>query len=174
MAVVPLILISFAYKWFCGAIPVYCDVTMYTKKVTLYTGLSFFYQNSAFSPLMTFLVRVLGALVDGVSVALLLCGCLYFVKALRYYQQGELFSANTIALFHKMVRIAFVWTVYEPIKFTLLSFVTTCASPAGQRVITIGITSQDVIHIFIVGFALIITSLMQEAYALKNEHDLTV
>lgn len=35
-------------------------------------------------------------------------------------------------------------------------------------------TSHDIIHLFIVRFFLIITSLMQEAYDLKNEHDLTV
>lgn len=152
---VPLAIISFFYKWFGSAIPLYTDTANNSSSVSL-------------------CAHFVGALVEGISVGLLLWGGICFIKTLRYYQKGELFSANTLALFHKMSRIAFAWTFYEPIKITLLSFITTSANPVGQRVITIEFTSHDIIHIFIVGCFLIITSLIHEAYTLKNEHDLTV
>ena len=172
--VLPLTTIAFIYKWFGGALPVYYDIADCSKKVTVYTGLSFVYNSAPSQSAIEIASRILGALIDGVSIALLLWGCFCFIKVLRYYQRGELFTANTIALFNKMSRIAFAWALYEPFKFTLLSIVTTLSNQEGQRVIALGFTSNDVIHIFIVGFFLIITSLMHEAYELKNEHDLTV
>lgn len=172
--ILPLIIIAFFYKWFGNTMPVYCDITDCSKKVTVYTGLSFVYNWGQSESAMAILSRFLGAIIDGLSVALLLWGCIYFIKVLRYYQQGELFTANTIALFNKMSRIAFAWALYEPFKFTLLSIVTTLSNQAGQRVIALGFTSNDIIHIFMVGFFLIITSLMHEAYELKNEQDLTI
>lgn len=173
--VVPLTTAAFIYKWFGGTMPIYNDIADCSKKVTAYYGLSFIH-NSA--PSQTILPaassRLLGAFIDAISVALLLWGCICFIKVLRYYQRGEIFTANTLALFNNMSRIAFAWAIYEPFKFTLLSIVTTLSNQEGQRVIALGFTSNDVIHIFIVGFFLIITSLMHEAYTLKNENDLTV
>ena len=172
--VIPISSVSFIYKWFGGNIPIYYDIADCSKKVTVYTGLSFVYKSAPSQTALAIAARLLGTLIDGLSVALLLWGCIYFIKVLRYYQQGEIFSANTISLFNKMSRIAFAWALYEPFKFTLLSIVTTLSNQEGQRVISLGFTSNDVIHIFIVGFFLIITSLMHEAYTLKNENDLTV
>lgn len=173
--VLPLILISFIYKWFLGSLPLYNDIATYTKKVSIYTGLGFFYQGATQpNQVMLIMVRSIGALIDAVSIGLIVWGCFCFIKLLSYYQRNELFSANTLALFKKISRIAFAWVIYEPIKFTLLSFVTTMTNPVGQRIITIGITSNDVIHICIVGFFWIITSLMHEAYLMKSEQDLTI
>ena len=172
--VLPSTAAAFLYKWFGGAMPIYYDIADCSKKVTIYIGLSFVYNSAPSQSVLTLVSRLLGALIDGVSVALLIWGCFCFIRVLRYYQRGELFTANTIALFNKMSRIAFAWALYEPFKFTLLSIVTTLSNQEGQRVIALGFTSNDVIHIFIVGFFLIITSLMHEAYELKNEYDLTV
>lgn len=173
--VIPILTAAFFYKWFGGKMPVYYDIADCSRKVTIYTGLSYVYNSTpSQQAILSFAARLLGALIDGISSALLLWGCICFIKVLRYYQRGEIFSANTLALFNKMSRIAFAWTIYEPLKFTLLSIVTTLSNQEGQRVIALGFTSNDVVHIFMVGFFLIITSLMQEAYTIKNENDLTV
>jgi hypothetical protein len=170
---VPLISLAFLYKWFGGTMPVYNDIAACSKKVTLYTGLSYIY-NAHSATAMTIISRFLGAFIDGISIMLLLWCALCFIKFLKYYQRGELFTANTLGLFNKMSKIIFAWAVYEPFKFTLLSIVTTLSNQAGQRVIALGFTSNDVINIFVVGFFLIITSLMHEAYELKSENDLTI
>lgn len=172
--IIPLLILSFLYKWFYGEIPVYHDIADCAKKVTMYTGLSIFYpatQSANSTPIMT---RMLAAFIDSISLGLFLWGCYCFINLLRYYKQGELFSLNTMSLINKLSRIAFAWTLYEPLKFTLLTFVTTASLHNGMRIISLGLTSNDVFHIFIVGFFLVITSLMHEAYELKNEHDLTV
>lgn len=168
-----LIIGSFIFKWFSGDIPIYCDIADSTKHTRLYAGLGYFYTTSH-APAPSLLIRLLACLVDGISIALFVWGCLCFLKLLRYYRARELFSSNTLALYTKLSRIAFAWTLYNPLKFTLLSFITTINNPHGTRVIAFGFNSDDIFYIFIVGFFLVITSLMQVAYELKHEHDLTV
>jgi len=171
----PLTAAAFMYKWFGGAMPIYNDIADCSKKVTAYYGLNLVFNPSHAQPALPMAVsRLLGAFIDSISIALLLWGCICFIRLLRYYQRGEIFTADTLALFNKMSRIAFAWALYEPVNFTLLSIITSLANPAGQRVIAVGLTSNDLVHIVIVGLFMIITSLMQEAYTLKNEHDLTV
>jgi hypothetical protein len=118
--------------------------------------------------------KILYLLIDGISGVLILFGCFYFIKILKLYQQGEIFSSCQLQLFHKISCIALIWTLYAPVKHTLLTLVSTFFNPVGQRVIEISITSHDIINIFVVGFLFVITSLIQEAYTLKNESDLTV
>jgi len=168
-----LIIGSFTFKWFSGDIPIYRDIADSTKHTRLYAGLGYFYM-AMHAPAPSLLIRLLAAVIDGISILLFIWGCICFIRLLRYYRSSELFSVNTLALYTKLSRIAFVWTLYNPLKFTLLSFVTTINNPFGKRVIAIGFNSDDIFHIFIVGFFLVITSLMQVAYELKHEHDLTV
>jgi len=168
-----LIVGSCIFKWFSGDIPVYRDIADSTKHTRLYAGLGYFYTTNHI-PAPSLLIRILAFFIDGISIALFVWGCVCFLKLLRFYRSGELFSANTLALYTKLSRIAFAWTLYNPIKFTLLSFVTTINNPHGARLIAIGFNSDDIFHIFIVGFFLVITSLMQAAYELKHEQDLTV
>ena len=169
----PLTAAAFIYKWFGQSMPVYNDIADCSKRVTAYYGINFVY-SSYHTVISLTASRLLGVLIDSISLALLLWGCICFIKLLHYYQRGEIFTSDTITLFNKISRIAFAWALYEPFKFTLLSIVTSLAHQEGTRVIALGLTSNDVIHIVIVGFFLIITSLMQEAYTLKNENDLTV
>ena len=161
---IPLIVGSFLFKWFCTVVP-----------INILNSIKNFYCVSLQPPLPSSLLIVfLAVLVDAFGVALLVWGCVCFIKLLGYYHKGELFSVNTLALYVKMSRIAFAWTLYNPLKFALLSILTTINNPVGQRVFAINFSSDDIFHIFIVGIFLVITSLMQEAYKLKSEHDLTV
>lgn len=114
------------------------------------------------------------AIVDSISYILLFWGGFLLIKLLRSYQRGELFSAYTLMLFKKISRIVFIWSLYAPIEQTLLTLITTLHNPVGQRELSFALSSNDVLHIFIAGFFLIMTSLMHEGYQLKHEHDLTV
>jgi len=122
----------------------------------------------------TLLIRFAAALVDGISLGLLLWGGWCFIRILRNYRLGELFSAKTLALYTKTSRIAFIWAIYNPICYSLLSLVTSINNPVGHRNIAFCISSSDIIHIFVVGLFLVITSLMQEAHKLQQDLDLTV
>jgi len=171
---IPFIVGAFLFKWFCGDFPIYSDAIDCTIHSRLFTGIGYFY-NAVYAQMPPpMVVRLVAAAVDGISIGLFLWGSICFIRLLRYYSAGELFSANTLALYTKLSRILFAWTLYNPLKFTLLSYITTMLNPAGKRVIAIAFNSDDIFYIFIVGFFLVITSLMQEAYNLKHEQDLTV
>ncbi|PKN03255.1 hypothetical protein CVU75_03190 [Candidatus Dependentiae bacterium HGW-Dependentiae-1] len=169
---IPLLIGIFLIKWFAGPIPIYSDVNDSIKQTRLYAGVGYWYMGGLTLP--SLIIRILAALVDGVSIALFSWGMLCFVKLLRLYNQNEIFSETTMTLYAKISRILFAWTIYNPIKFTLLSIITTLAHPAGKRVIALAISSDDIYHIFITGFFVWITSIMYTAYTLKQEHDLTV
>lgn len=119
-------------------------------------------------------VRLAAAAVDGLSLALLLWAGFCFVRILRNYRAGEIFSATTLSLYTKTTRLAFAWALYSPISYSLLSVVTSIHNPVGYRNLSFCLSSADVIHIFIVGFFWLITALMQEALKLQQDLDLTV
>ena len=123
---------------------------------------------------MPILSRVIGAVVDLVSLGLFFWGLICFIQVLRLYKKGEIFSLQTFTLFRKISRIAFAWAIYTPINSMIMSLVATFHNPVGQRVLSVSINSGDIINIFIVGFILVVTSLMYEGYMLKQEQDLTV
>jgi len=168
------IIFAFLFKWFLGDFPVYSDVVDSTKHSRLYTGIGYFYTSSYSLTPPSLVIRFLASFIDGISLGLFTWGCFCFIKLLRFYRKGELFSANTLAIYSKVSRIAFAWVLYNPVKFTLLSIITTYYNPVGKRVVAIAFNSDDIFNIFIVGFFLVMTYLMQEAYKLKYEHDLTV
>ena len=141
LLVLPLIIVAFFYKWLQPVMPVYSDIADGAKQVRLYIGLLYAYTPSCYWLPSPVLVRILGALIDGVSVVLFCWGCIYFVQLLHYYKRNELFSLRTLSIFHSLSRIVFFWALYNPVKLTLLSIVTTFFSPTGQRIIVFGITS---------------------------------
>ncbi len=169
---IPLLAALFIIKWFGGPIPIYSDVNDSIKQTRLYAGVGYWYTGGITLPAL--IIRILAAIVDGVSLALFSWGVFCFIKLLRLYNQNEIFSETTMTLYAKISRILFAWTVYNPLKFTLLSIITTLAHPAGKRVIALALSSDDLYHIFITGFFVWITSIMHTAYTLKQEHDLTV
>ncbi len=169
---IPVLVGVFLIKWFSGPIPIYSDVDDSIKQTRLYAGVGYWYTGALTLP--PIIIRLLAALVDGISIALFTWGIFCFLQLLRLYTKNEIFSENTLALYAKISRVLFAWTIYNPIKFTLLSVITTLAHPAGKRVIALAISSDDLYHIFITGFFVWITAIMQTAYSLKQEHDLTV
>lgn len=172
--VIPFVVVAFLYKWIQPEMPIYSDVADGAKQVRLYAGVLYVYQGPAGWVSAPLLARFLGVIIDGISVGLFCYGCWAFIRLLRAYKQGELFTPRTLAYFMTLSRVTFVWALYNPLKLLLLSIVTTYFNPVGQRVIAFGVTSGDIINIFVVGLFLIIASLMQEASRLQDEHDLTV
>ncbi len=173
VAVIPVMIISLFLKWFGRAIPLYNTVSNYVSSMK--DGVRYIYQvQAAHVSILPMPSRILGFLADGVSVALFVYGCLYFIRVLRCYQRGEIFSDNTLYFFTRVSKAAFAWTLYNPINYMLLSVITTMYNPVGQREIAIAFGSHDIMNIFIVGCFWMITSLMHEGYSLKKDQDLTV
>jgi hypothetical protein len=172
--VIPLMIIAYCYKWLQPAVPVYNDIADGAKQVRLYAGVLFGTHDHVCWLPSPCLARIFGGLVDAFSLILFCWGAYHFIRLLRCYRNGELFTQKTIYHFVLLSRIAFAWTLYNPIKLMLLTVITSCFNPAGQRTIAIGVTAGDIVNIFMVGLFFVIASLMQEAARLQDEHDLTV
>jgi hypothetical protein len=147
-----------AYQFYQSHTGLFCSLYLAPKSLSEVPPLSLFFS----------------AVVDAVSYILLFWVGFLFIKLLRSYQRGELFSAYTLMLFKKISRIVFLWSLYTPIEHTLITLITTLHNPVGQRELSFALSSTDILHILIAGFFLIMTSLMHEGYQLKHEHDLTV
>jgi len=164
---IPFVIGSFIYKWVFHSISVFNKIKL-TSMIS--TGLS----TSGISLSPPLALRLLAAAIEGISVILLTYGIVYFIKLLSNYCKGELFSEEIILCYRKIMWAALAWTIYNPLSLMILSIVTTINNPPGQRIISLTLQGKDIFHIFIVGSFLIINSLMQEAYKLKREQDLTV
>ena len=171
---IPVIIVLFLMKWFSGNFPIYSDAADSIKQTRLYAGIGYWHIGTHAKQIPLMFIRITASLIDSISLILFIWGSICFIRLLRLYYRDEIFSAHTLALYATISRIAFVWTLYSPIKFTLLSMVTTLANPTGQQIIAVAISSNDLYHIFITGFFVWITSIMKTAYKLKQEQELTV
>lgn len=79
---IPLIIGSFIFKWFYGGIPIYSDIADSAKHTRLYAGIGYFY-TATHAPAPSIFIRIMAALVDGISIGLFLWGCVCFVRLLR-------------------------------------------------------------------------------------------
>lgn len=169
--IIPFVIGTSIYNWFFDQtywVKLYSTYNSYTRSFLLYQSLSF--KNI----MLPSFLKSLGIIVHLISLTLLLWGLLSLISVLRKYKQGDIFSLDVFRKFKSVSKIAFAWALYQPIKHTLLTLVATMHNPPGKRVLTLAINSNDVINIFLVGFFLVMTSLMYEGYKLKKEQDLTI
>ena len=73
--VIPLFVIAYFYKWLSPTIPVYSDIADGVKQVNLFAGVVRKYMVPNFSFHSPMLSRILGIIIDGISV-FFLCGVL--------------------------------------------------------------------------------------------------
>jgi len=170
----PIAIFLMLYRWLLSEIPIVRDISDMTHRAILHASFGCFYRTEPWSKSFQWVARLLGIGIDFISISLLVIGALYFIRILRLFQHNKIFSPDSLRYFMMMSRIALIWAIFSPIKFTLLSFVTTMFDQFGCHLIAFGITSNDIINIIVAGLFVILTSLMHEATELKHEHDLTI
>ena len=123
-------------------------------------------------PAMPLINRLAGMLFDGISFGLLIMIFYLVAEIMKRFQNNETFSISTVGLFTLMSKCTFYLALYTPINRTILSVITTLH----VRPHTLGISfgSADLFNIFIFGFLMVMTFLMQQATALQHEQSLTV
>lgn len=166
---IPLLIIAFFMKWWStGKISYFpTESTAYAK----FYGKDFDIFNLPKSEL---LIRILGFIIDAPAFSILILGFTTLIKLMHCFKQGEVFSEQTINLFNKLSKLAFIFAIYSPIKDSIITTIVSLQNPPGQRIIQFAFTSSDIINIFIFGFFVIISKIMQEGYKIKSEQDLTV
>lgn len=162
-------LISIGLRWF---------------STTLFPDISEFYGKASYAfdnilwfkllPEIPVVQRIIGLLIDLVSLGIITIGIINFNKLMTRLLEGNFFTLDIIKLLHKLSKLALCWAIYNPIKHTLLSIVTTFHKGIGNRVISVEVGIKDVINVFIFMCLMLITAIMQESCKLKKEQDLTI
>lgn len=123
---------------------------------------------------LPWLSRLFGFIVDGLWTGLLITGLYYCIQLMKRFETGEIFSQKTITLFQKITKFMFWWAVYTPVQRTLHILAVTLSNPPGYRQLIVGISSIDIFLILIFLLFHVISSIMQEAVAIKSEQDLII
>jgi len=174
LVVIPVAMFGFIYKWTT------ISLVDFNNKCSFDIGVGYFFDATGGStdslinisaPLIS---KLLGALLESISLVLFLIGFFYFVRVLKLYQNGKIFSHGSFLIFKKIAWVALVWTIYAPVKHMLMSVIMTMFNPVGERMISLGFNTTDMVNIFLVGLLYFITAMIYEGYTLKSESDLTV
>lgn len=123
---------------------------------------------------LTNIQRLLGWLVDSVSVSIFLYGVYIFKKLMQAFKHEQYFSLQVVELLNRLSKTALVWTLYSPINGMLMSLVTSLHKGVGNRVLIMSIGSSDFIHLFFLGVLVLLTAIIYEGYQLKQEADVTI
>ncbi len=168
-ALVPIIIMSFVAKWFLGGWAYVFGGGWWFR-----TGVGNEVSVEVTQTLVPGSSRFTILALEGISVAIFLAGLITFIKVLRCFKRGEVFSPKTVTLFNMMSKLALMRAIYAPLATMALSVITTLHNPPGQRMLELTLSTDDLMNILICIFFLVITSVIQEGSFLKEEHDLTV
>ncbi len=118
--------------------------------------------------------RLLGLLVDSGMFCIAAGGAITFVQMMRRIRSGEFFSPRIIGLLKRLSMLALAWAIFNPVRYMLLSVITSWHLGTGNRVLALAIGSNDIMNVVIFASFVLITALIQEGYALQQERDLTI
>lgn len=174
LVVIPIAVVGFIYKWTTISLIDFNNMGYFGIGVGYFfdaTGGSTDSLINISAPLTS---KLLGALLESISLSLFLIGFFYFIRVLKLYQNYKIFSHESFLIFKKIACVALLWTIYAPIKHMLMSLVMTMFNPIGERIISLGFNTTDIENMFLVGLLYFITAMIYEGYSLKSESDLTV
>lgn len=123
---------------------------------------------------MSFVQKLLGFAVDGIALGIICTGIFAFNRLLSAIKNGIFFTSDIIQLLSTISKFALVWAIYNPIRTTLLSILTTLHKGPGNRIISFQFGLKDMINIFIFVCIILVTALIKEGFKLKKEQDLTI
>lgn len=161
----PIIIINFFIKW------------LFPEMIFANSFIGGFSYDQSINPTiitMPLAHRLMAMIVDGISASLLIMILFLIIVIMQRIQQREIFSASIAHSFSKISKLAFAFAIYTPISQSLLSVITTLQNAPGQRILSISFGSAELFNIFIFGFFMVITLLIQQGTSLQNEQNLTV
>lgn len=116
--------------------------------------------------------RLMAMFVDGASISLVLMILSLIIIIMHRIQHHELFSPAIAQLFSRISQFAFWLAIYTPINKTILSVITTLHQ--SPHTLAISFDIHDLFNIFIFGFVMVITLLIEQGNSLQHEQNLTV
>lgn len=119
-------------------------------------------------------LRLTGFLISLFPLTALIYGCVHIRKLFFFYQNGVIFSFDHVNIFKRTSISLILWVFlsifYESAKSILFSI----GNPPGQRVVSIGFSSQEMTTLVVAGIVYIIARVMDEGRMITEEQELTV
>lgn len=119
-------------------------------------------------------IRMLALLTDAIPLAALVYGLHQLAALFRLYENGSIFTEQSVACFRALGRTMLVWVLCHFVKNSLISVALTLGNPPGQRMITLGLDASDFGGLFVGGVVLTITWVMDEARKIKEDNELFI
>jgi hypothetical protein len=117
---------------------------------------------------------MIGLAASMAPLAALLYGLANIKKLFAYYVEGIVFSLEQVKLFSNTAKAIIFWVIcsvlYESAKSVLFSL----HNPPGQRTISVGFGSEEIITLAVGVVAFLISWVMEEGRIINEENRLTV
>lgn len=118
--------------------------------------------------------RLLAAVVSLLPTAAVVYGLSALIRLLRLYQAGRIFSLENVACFRKLGRSMIMLAGAGFLSTPLLGLALTFNWPPGRRLLTIGLTSNEILALLVGGVILLISWVMDEGRLLAEDNALIV
>ncbi len=120
------------------------------------------------------MAKVWGFVVSMVPGAVLMYILVQLSRLFRHYEQGHFFTRANVAIFHRLGWSVLAWAAGDFLHITGLGIVLTLHRPAGQRLLVVNITSDQVLVVLIGLVVLTISWVMDEARKIEEEQALII
>lgn len=115
------------------------------------------------------------ALAGSIPAIIIMIAALIGLKRLfSLYEQGIYFQAENVALFRLLARLAFCSVVADIFDKTVMELARTINNPPGQRLLSIGVSSDHLKLMIVAAIIMIIGMVIDEGRKIQDEIALTV
>lgn len=114
--------------------------------------------------------RLLGFVVHIIPGGIAVYGFHQLRRLFELYTGGEIFSMNCVSRLRSFAHALLAYGIASPIAMALISVVVTMNNPPGERALSIALSSNDVVTLFIGGVFVVIARVMVEGGKLAEEN----
>ena len=118
--------------------------------------------------------QLLAVIVSMIPAATIVYGLSALIRLLRLYQAGRIFSLENVACFRKLGRSMIMLAGAGFLSTPLLGLALTFNWPTGRRLLTIGLSSNEILALLVGGVILLISWVMDEGRLLAEDNALIV
>ena len=118
--------------------------------------------------------QILGFVVSLLQLSANLLAIVTIMRLLKLYRVGQIFSATHVMYFKRLGYLLIFYDIAGIIQTTALGFVMTMNNPPGQRMLTIGMSSDDITLFVVAAIVLMLSWVMDEGRRQAEEQALTI
>jgi len=119
-------------------------------------------------------LQLTGFIVSLLPLSALMYGLINIRRLFSFYREGVIFSFEHVNIFRKTSKALIWWVFLSIIYESARSILFSVGNPPGQRVVNVGISSQQITILIIAGIVFVIAWVMDEGRILTEEQHLTV